>query len=185
VDTKRVHAAASSLVATLIVCCSLAGCTTHDRPGAISPGPSEIVAASPPTPTLPCTDPVDARPAPRSNSSPILDAIAFDRAGETIPVDGPDIPMYAKVWLWVHAGKTATLQLPRESGARMMWSNTETKPVGDTFEVPACSSSEGAWLAFPGGFYVTERACLTLSVTANGKTQTIDVPIGKRCPTTR
>lgn len=38
------------------------------------------------------------------------------------------------------------------------------------------------WLAFPGGYYVHQRACLPVVVESAGRSQRVSIGVGTSCP---
>lgn len=92
---------------------------------------------------------------------------------------------FIKVGLAVHRGAEFTIEVPPSWQDRMRigWGN-EGYTFANTLKVPGCvPESDGAqWLVFPGGFWLAEPDCVPLKIQTAGRTRTIHVPIGERCP---
>jgi hypothetical protein len=63
------------------------------------------------------------------------------------------------------------------------WGQPADRPV-EHLRVPACASTRGAgkWLAFTGGYYVADPACVSLIVTVGHAQQRVQLGMGAPCP---
>ncbi len=93
---------------------------------------------------------------------------------------------FIKVGLAVHRGAEFTLAVPSSWQERMRigWGNDDGYTLANTLKVSGClPEADGAqWLVFPGGFWLEESGCVPLDITTSGRTQSIHVPVGERCP---
>jgi hypothetical protein len=94
----------------------------------------------------------------------------------------------AKSPLLVRAGSEAEIVVAPEWRDRVVfwWGNTGggTRPAS-TFLVGPCrppGSVAGGWLVYPGGFFVSDVACVSLLVRAAGVERRVQIGIGDPCP---
>ena len=84
--------------------------------------------------------------------------------------------LFAKTGLLVKAGTAVELTVARAPGSKEAAEVTagvtigwgSPGPEGTTIRVPACPSANG-WLAFAGGYTVTEPTCVPLIVRSGGR----------------
>jgi len=108
---------------------------------------------------------------------------------ETDPIQlgdvGDDGFRFAKVGIAIKTAEEFTLTVPDawQNRMRIGWGN-HGAVLATTLRVPGCTSTPpgASWVVYPGGFRLKTAACVPLIVKTDSETQTINVPIGKRCP---
>jgi hypothetical protein len=62
------------------------------------------------------------------------------------------------------------------------WGQRRDGPV-EQLRVPACAASRGVgnWLAFTGGYYVADPACVAMIVTVGGVEERVEIGLGAPC----
>ncbi|MFG2480230.1 hypothetical protein [Streptomyces fagopyri] len=121
------------------------------------------------------------------NLGTVKDAVALPLAGldgvlETHPAHLQSrAGLFAKQGLTVRAGRTFDLVVPPEERNRLAigWGGSGTKIW--RLHVSCPRRTDGTWLAFPGGYYVPRRACVTLIVRAKGTEQRVQIGVGAAC----
>jgi hypothetical protein len=102
-----------------------------------------------------------------------------NESGETDPV----MRSFAKWGLVVRAGAAVDLQVGPgwEDRARIGWGSPATPGVA--VHVPACPGPSGpaVWLAFAGGTWVAQPACVPLIVRSRGQEAQVRLGIGVPC----
>ena len=91
--------------------------------------------------------------------------------------------LFAKTGLLVRAGvaSTVTVQAPPHRVARIGWRNGSITPT-HRVEVPPCpQDGTSKWLVFPGGYWVDRPTCVTLTVRARGRAESMRVGVGAPC----
>lgn len=93
----------------------------------------------------------------------------------------PSLRLAAKTGLFVRAGSSAEIAIaPTSLGhAAISW-GTNGKVV-DRLLVGPCATDGADWLVFPGGYYVSEVACVDLAITSNGLRRDVHVGVGAPC----
>ena len=93
--------------------------------------------------------------------------------------------LFAKVGIAIKAQAKFSLVVPDAWKDRMRigWGN-QGYTLATIVQVPGCRSSttDAAWLVYPGGFWLTQAACVPLTVRTDTESRTIRVPIGISCP---
>ena len=123
-----------------------------------------------------CAHDIGGRP-PDDNFRLVLDAVALPTGVLESHDSGEPGRLFAKTGLLVRAGTAVELTVTTP-GVTIGWGSPG--PEGTTIRVPACPSTNG-WLAFAGGYTVTEPACVALTVRAGGREQRAEVSVGARC----
>ena len=100
-------------------------------------------------------------------------------------LDAPEALLWTKDGLVVSTDRAIELRVADEWRGKFSfeWGQPRDGPV-ERLRVPACASTRGAgnWLAFTGGYYVTEPACVSLVVTVDRSEQRVPLGIGAPCP---
>jgi hypothetical protein len=144
------------------------------------------------TAVLDCRNPIGSADTPRGNVTPIGGAIALQTTAttpaalQTDAISDPSVPalrFWAKSPLFVRADRTAKIVVPRNQAGRvaLTWGNTDHDGIASrAFRVGPCPSAS-EWIVFPGGFFVTEPACIDLVVHAARDTTRVRVGVGAAC----
>ncbi|WP_433306425.1 hypothetical protein ACQP2F_20760 [Actinoplanes sp. CA-030573] len=186
-------------VAVIVVACCTAGCTREPAPAPPPPVPSAAAtsnATASPSPagrpagtaSLDCDSPIGVEPSVAAPYGGSLDAVALDTSVVQAGDAAGTAPhrLFAKTGLLVHSGRASTLTVPASWASRVAiaWGNHAAEWTG-VLHIPACpapASHPGAWLAFPGGLSLDRAACVPLEVSADGRTTTVSLSVGARCP---
>ncbi|MCY1138365.1 hypothetical protein OWR29_10190 [Actinoplanes sp. Pm04-4] len=173
----------AALLVPLLAACSAEPPTPPTAAPAASPtAPGSAAPASPATPSSAGSDVVDCahdiggRP-PDSGYRLVLDAVALPTGVLQANDSGEPGRLFAKTGLLVRAGRAVELTVTTP-GVTIGWGSPG--PEGTTIRVPACPNPNG-WLAFAGGYTVTEPTCVALTVRSNGREQKAEVSVGRRC----
>ena len=156
---------------------------------AVSPAPSDLVAV------LRCQDVIASQVAPPSESSIILESVALPtgRALQANRSSDPNAKLFAKDGLFIRRGALFDLVVPQTWRGRLGigWGNY-SKPATQ-LRVPGCrptqrmpSSSRWAltdeWLVYPGGYSVSQAACVSVVVRVGKVEQPVAIGVGASCP---
>lgn len=87
--------------------------------------------------------------------------------------------VWAKVGLLTRADTPVRLELTAVGGAKVAGTWGGGRP-SDTIELPACPSNTG-WLAWPGGFFVSDRSCVDYRITSESGAGRGQISIGDVC----
>lgn len=164
----------------LLVACSVGDGPSDGRPG------SSAATAPPGSAALVCDAPIDRPNQPTGGYVAVADVVALDlnRTLQAAP-DPTASPYayYAKSGLLVRSGAQFDLVVPPDEQGRLglRWANVGGQPITEHLRVTGCRSGDAVWLAYPGGFYVTEPGCLRLDVRVGGRIETVRVSIGAPC----
>ena len=139
-----------------------------------------------PVTVLDCINGYDDAQVPEG-STVVLDAVALptDRA---LGASGREQPsadrLFSKDGLIVSTDSAVDLRVADEWRGRFgfNWGQPADRRV-EHIRVPACAPGrgEGRWLAFTGGYYVADPACVALIVTVRGAQQRVEIGIGAPC----
>jgi hypothetical protein len=151
-------------------------------PSAANAGEATGAAAA----SLPCDAVIGAQETLRDGQTKVTAGVALptgralqaNRSGE----DDPDARLFAKSGLLVRPGSTFELVVPRRwrQHLTIAWGGT---PRTSHLLVSDCGrDADTNWLAYAGGYYVDEPACVTLIVRAKGKDRRVRIGIGAACP---
>lgn len=157
----------------------------------VSPTPSDPIAV------LGCQDVIASEATPPSGSSVVLDSVALPtgRALQANSSGGsdPNAKLFAKDGLFIRRGASFDLVVPEAWRGRLAigWGSL-AKPTSH-LRIPGCrpttrmpSSSRWVlsddWLVYPGGYTVSQAACVSLVVKAGQAEHTILIGIGTACP---
>ena len=140
---------------------------------------------------LDCKDPIGASSAPDEGFAAIGDAVALQTAASSpvalqTSVSGEPDPAYglfAKTGLLVRTGVMSELIVPPEwlGKVAVAWGNTGSDRPSGRLIVGPCPGT-AAWIAFPGGYYVNQPACIDLIVRRDGTDHHVAVGVGSPCP---
>ena len=135
---------------------------------------------------LDCATAIDAVAAPPSGYAAQVDAVALPTLSLQANPSGDsssDRRLFAKTGLLVRSGATADLVIPLsdQSVATMGWGSTGTP--AKVVHVAGCTSSDPSkpWLAYAGGFYVPNPACISLVVAAGARQVAVPIGMGAAC----
>ena len=127
--------------------------------------------------TVDCAHDIGGRP-PGNGFRLILDAVALPAGVLEAHDSGEPGRLFAKTGLLVRAGTAVDLTVTTP-GVTLRWGSPGAR--GTTIHVPACPSA-GGWLAFAGGYTVTEPTCVALTVRVGGREHQARVSVGRSCP---
>jgi hypothetical protein len=155
-----------------------------------SASPTSVVRTSA-SQTLDCNDPIGELSTPGDGYEAIDGAVALPTsAANPIALGtsatreyGPSKRLFAKTGLLVRTGVKSELITPPEWIGRLWyrWGNTGPPPPTDHFVVGPCRGA-AAWIAFPGGFFVADPACVHLVVRTAAGDHDVTVGVGAPCP---
>jgi hypothetical protein len=154
--------------------------------------PCPTTTSSTPTATLDCTNPIGFTPPPRSEimggQVALLTSRSRHTAAQVAEVSDPGAHRYrwfAKSPLFLRTGSgVVRIEVPRSEHGRvaLSWGNTDHDGTATrVFGAGPCPGGS-AWIAFPGGYSVTEPHCVTLVVRAGGQAERVRIGVGKACP---
>jgi hypothetical protein len=179
-----------TLVALMCVAVFVNGCSSSP---ARSPKPSTTASLSP-SPTVQLTTGTLDCQGSIGNTPPTADWVVVDGA-VTVPsphrpalgtggyvTDGGVRRLFAKYGLVVRTGERTVLTVSDPAHVAIGW-GSPASPVA-RFVVPACPrpDSDAVWLDFPGGFFVTRQACISLLVTHKATRHVVRIGVGTPCP---
>jgi hypothetical protein len=157
----------------------------------VSPTPSDAMSV------LPCQDVIASASVPPSESSVILDAVALPtgralQANQSGDSD-PRAKLFAKDGLLIRRGASFDLLVPEQWRGRLLvgW-GSPGKPTTH-LRVPGCRPTQRMpsssrwdlsddWLVYPGGYSVSQTACVSVLVRAGQAEQTVRIGVGASCP---
>ncbi|MEU8162672.1 hypothetical protein [Micromonospora parva] len=202
-SAERRTGRAAAGVAGLCLAVVLSACTSAGDPRQPTSAPADRAPADRATPAdrsapatgasgagLPCTPSVDALPTPPAGYRLVGEDVAVPdtpvlSAGDSGEAD-PAARLFAKWGLVVRAGTVVDLRVAPgwQDRARLGWGGTGAPAA--TVTVHACPPEGGQaqWLAFVGGAWVAQVACVPLIVTSDGRTDRVNLGIGTPCDTT-
>jgi hypothetical protein len=172
-----------------VVVLTVAACSPSTS--TVSPTPSDAMAV------LPCQDVIASAAAPPSESSVILDAVALPtgralQANKSNDSD-PSAKLFAKDGLLIRRGASFDLLVPQQWRGRLLvgW-GSPGKPTAHlrvagcrpTQRMPSSSRWDLSddWLVYPGGYSVSQAACVSVLVRAGQAEQTVRIGVGASCP---
>lgn len=141
-----------------------------------------------------CTNPIEILDAPRWPT--LLDVIALptDAVLQRGRFDDDLRRRFSKFGLVIRADQALTITVAEASrpNALIGWNNAPDKPV-TTIEIGGCSGlcetdnqnctpgESGEWIAYPGGVWTTDPACIVIEIETGGRAATAELPIGVEC----
>ena len=108
-------------------------------------------------------------------------ALSVNRSG----LASPETLLWTKDGLVVSTDRAIELRVADEWRGKFSfeWGQPREGTV-ERLRIPACAATRGAgnWLAFTGGYYVAEPACVSLVVRVGRSQQRVPLGIGAPCP---
>jgi hypothetical protein len=146
---------------------------------------------------LPCQDVIASAAAPPSESSVILDAVALPtgRALQANSSNGSDPreKLFAKDGLFIRRGASFDLLVPEQWRGRLAvdWGSIGKPTI--YLRISGCRPAQRMpsssrwdvsddWLVYPGGYWVSQAACVSVLVRAEQAEQTVRIGVGASCP---
>jgi len=185
VDLRRAALAAFVCVAVSVNGCSSSTARSPKPPPTESHSPSPTVQLT--TATLDCKGSIGSTP-PTADWVVVDDAVALPSphrqalgAGGYV-TDGGVRRLFAKYGLVVRTGERAVLTVSDPAHVAIGWGSPAVP--ASRFVVPACPRSQpgAVWLDFPGGYFVTRPACISLLVTHRATRHLVRIGVGTPCP---
>lgn len=177
----------SALVRVLLLVVTLIGCRGGPP---TSSTPTESMPAGKAS-RLDCAEPIAGLAQPPENYEAIGDVIAIPTSRSSarpLQADSPDLSdpshrLFAKTGLLVRADRASELAVTSEfiGRAAMWWGNTGGDHPSERFLIGPCPAAV-AWIAYPGGFWVSAPVCVDLVVRHDGAEARFSVAIGTKCP---
>ncbi|MEN8114174.1 MAG: hypothetical protein ABFS21_07280 [Actinomycetota bacterium] len=139
-----------------------------------------------------CLDIIDAVDALPEAYRPVLGVVALpgsDSRHERGRTD-PDTDLrFAKMGLLVKAESEATITVDPGQAAEILVGWDPHEPPAQHFVVPPCpgearwvaDSGDSEWVVYSGGVWVSEPACVALTIESDGRRQGIVLPIDTDC----
>ncbi|HSO95799.1 MAG TPA: hypothetical protein VLV81_07130 [Acidimicrobiia bacterium] len=147
------------------------------------------------TATLRCSDQIGASSGPAASRTTVSGTVALTTraalgAGPGGDASDPNARFFAKDGLQFRTGASFDLRVPPEWRGRVSlgWGNpaprtTHLRVAGCAWTPsPSQSSPRGTWLAFAGGYWVRQPACVSVLVTVGHRTRRVHIGIGVACP---
>jgi hypothetical protein len=164
----------------------LAACTSSGGAGHVAAAVSGVPSVGAVSGQVSCGRSIDARADPPDGYRVVAQNVAVPTASvleahETGETD-PAARLFAKWGLVVRAGEAVDLEVGPgwEDRARIGWGNPGSPGVA--VHVPACPApSRGPWLAFAGGTWVAQPACVPLIVRSQGRQAQVRLGVGVSC----
>ncbi|MYW02659.1 hypothetical protein [Streptomyces sp. SID3343] len=187
------------LLATLsCVLLAVAGCGSSgdaDKPlgeaaaerGAVEPTtPAEI--GPEPVHRVDCAGRIQAVAAPTDTYTVVLGDVAFETSRKLQATDGGGTdaphPWFAKTGLLVRDGAAVDILVEGKDAdhAAVGWGNGASGGA-QSVRVPGCAGdgAETPWTVFPGGYWVDQPRCVTVTVRVRGEQTRVRVPVGADC----
>ena len=159
------------------------GSTASDQRTSLTTNPADSLA-------LDCRDPIGEMTAPPSGYEVIGDAVALatsttsDTALQTTATGHPEPSqrLYAKNGLLIRTNTQAELVVPTAWHDRLSfrWGNAGQQEATERLVVGPCDGP-GEWIAFPGGYVVSDPACVDFIVRAADSDHRVTVGVGAPC----
>ncbi|MBF9134350.1 hypothetical protein I0C86_36285 [Plantactinospora sp. S1510] len=174
-----------------------AACTGPEPAGPAVPTPTG--AAGPTATITPGRTPTDPAPAGASliSCAHVIDHLDAPPTDRVVAVDVVAVPvrllevhpagqtgparLFAKTGLVVRADSTVDLSVPPASAGRTVIGWGSPAEPARQVRFPGCPDRTG-WVAFAGGFWLHEPACVPLTVRSGGRTEQVRMSIGVDCP---
>jgi hypothetical protein len=142
-----------------------------------------------PATSLPCKNSIESldEPTVDSGHTVVLGRVVLPTGralGVNRTAEDQEFPLFAKDGLVLKAGTSFELIVPSEwrSRLRIGWGS----PAHPTtrIQVPRCPAEDPSkpWLAYAGGYFVSEPACVALIVRAANESQRVRIGVGAPCP---
>jgi hypothetical protein len=139
--------------------------------------------------SLPCRNSIESldRPTADGDHTVVLGRVGLptrSALGVNRTAEDPEFPLFAKDGLVIKAGTSFELIVPRRwrDRLRIGW-GSPAQPTA-RLRVAGCQPIEPSkpWLAYTGGYFVKERACVSLVVKAANQTRRVRIGVGAACP---
>lgn len=143
-----------------------------------------------------CEGPIDILDQPPDGWSPILDVMAVPDDNDNTPgrFDAEVGRWFSKFGLVIRADQAFTINVADASqpNALMGWNRISNTPVA-AIDIPGCPGvcetdnlncspgETGEWIAYPGGFWTLEPACVSLEITSAEQTASHQLSTGAEC----
>lgn len=178
-----------ALVGTGLLLMTTSSCVSSTP--AVSTSPSDAIAL------LPCLDVIGSPAAPPSDFSIVFDQVALP-TGRALQANRSSLSdsaawLFAKSGLLIRRGTSFDLIVPDEWRGRLTvgWGSPGKRT--SHLRVPGCRPTvfpgttnpiqgSNAWLAYAGGYWVPETACVSVLVKAGQAEQTVRIGVGASCP---
>lgn len=185
--SRTVRAALLAVAVIAMVACS----------GQSDPGPEPEPEATS-VRDLDCSNQIDILDEPPPEWRTVLDVIALPQhsplqRGRTDEESGR---RFTKFGLVIRADRAFSITVAHASSPNAVidWNGGSAKQPVQSIEIGGCSGrcetdwqpdcplgQEGRWIAYPGGVWTTEPACVTVEIDVDGEVATADLPIGVAC----
>jgi len=133
-----------------------------------------------------CDDAIDVVETLPDNYSAFADAMALPTDVETMQRgrSSTDGRRFSKMGLIIRPGTTFQIHVaPTSQGnALIHWGNAGINDPSESIAVESCGGDPETWIAFPGGVWTLEPACVTLLVTTEVEREQLELPISMTCP---
>lgn len=158
----------------------------------VSGTPAESSTPSNGIALLACQDVIKSKAAPPSDFSIVLNRVALPtgRALQVSRGSDPAAWLFAKEGLLIRRGTSFDLVVPDDWRSRLTvgWGSPAKRT--SHLRVPECRPTNtlnpiqenDEWLAYPGGYWVSEPACVSVLVRAGQSEQTVRIGVGAPCP---
>lgn len=162
--------------------------SARQAPATSSGATTPLGSAEPAAAMLKCADYIDAQP-PSNNFQIVLGVVALptspSHAALQTSAGGPDpsLRLFAKTGLVIKAGTNFELIVPDQPADRLAigWGQNST-PSRSVIVANCPDGRHTGWLAYPGGYWLSAPACVSLIVRADGKDQLVHIGLGTPCP---
>jgi hypothetical protein len=95
--------------------------------------------------------------------------------------NGP-LRLFAKTGLLIRPDATFELIVPAPFTSRLSIGWGSPGIPSHRVLVDNCADTDGAWLAYAGGYWIDYPACVPVIVRAGGKQQEVHIGVGTACP---
>jgi len=168
------------IAAMLVSSCALGACDPSSTPLPVESSP--LPSGDPGT--VACDTVIGGSAGPPTGSEAVLDDVVLP-VGQILqpsPTGGSGSPrLFAKQGLLVRAGARPELRIPTDWDGRAWIAWGQLEPA-DVVTVSACPPvGSDPWIAFAGGYYVDEPACVPVVVRSGGREATVRIGIGVSC----
>jgi hypothetical protein len=139
---------------------------------------------------LDCTDPISELASPPDGFQVIDGVVALQtietssrplQLGRTVATESGEL-QFAKTGLIVRSGTEFEIVVSPPPGVQafVSWGNTGKGQPTQLFMVGPCEA-QATWIAFPGGYFVSEAACVDLIVKHRNIDNQVSVGVGASC----
>ncbi|MEQ1874335.1 MAG: hypothetical protein ABL953_11460 [Ilumatobacteraceae bacterium] len=136
-----------------------------------------------------CDEPIDVLQEVPETYVSVADVVALPGDGEVLQrgrtgtdYDPESLYTFSKMGLLIRPGATFQIHVAPDSlgNALIEW-NIEDEHLVGSIAVSSCPGDPSVWLAYPGGVWTLEPACVELIVITADATGTIRLPVGVAC----